>query len=183
MFRSIALMIMAVFAASPAAAAGSPFYGQPEKFGQWVSHTVPGAGYAYTDTRSGASFGYTCQGACSYYVHLLDQCEPDRRYDLALSSEGAQFKISAPCRVAGHWQYFVIDDPRVLGLIEGQSIAVSMLAGKKQSVPQTFPLDGAKQAIALARQQWMQSLAGGDQPPANGLDLPPPPIIMVQLPR
>jgi len=179
MFRTIALMIMAILAASPAAAAHSAFYGHPEMFGQWVSHTVPGAGYAYTDTRSGASFGYTCQGACNYYVHLLDHCEPGRRYDLVLSSEGAQFKTSAICRIADDWHYFVIDDPRVLGLIEGQSIAVSMLIGKKQSAPQTFPLEGAKQAIALARQQWIQSLAGGDQPPAHGLDLPPPPIIIV----
>jgi len=178
MFRTIALIMMAVFGVAPAAA-GPAALGPPEMFGRWVSHTMPGAGYAYTDTSSGASFGYTCQGSCSYYVHLRNRCEPGRRYDLALSSEGAQFKTSVICRIAEDWQYFVVDDPRVLGLIEGQNIAVSMLVGKKQSTPQTFPLEGAKEAIALARQRWMQSLAAGAQPPAHGLDLPPPPIVIV----
>ena len=93
MFRMIALMIMAVFAALPAAASAAA--SQKQTFGQWESFTDPGLWSAQTATDSGALFGLNCGEICVYYVRFRNPCVTGRKYDLVLSSQAGTRKTEA----------------------------------------------------------------------------------------
>jgi len=106
-------------------------------------------------------------------VHLRSPCTVGGAYDLVVSNQTERFRITATCRTAGDWRYFDIgNDP---GTGRGSTISIYLLAVGEEA-PETFSLEGAKDAIASARRQWMQSLASGHPLPAKDLKLPPPPI-------
>lgn len=154
----------------PPAASAEP---QVQRFGQWVNEATPDAWYAFTEAPSGASLGYTCRAGCGFYVHPRSPCMVGGAYDLVVSNQAERFRIRATCLTAGDWRYFDIgNDP---GTGRGSTISISLLAVGEET-PETFSLEGAKEAITSARRQWMQSLASGHPLPAKELKLPPPPI-------
>jgi len=169
MFRMIALMIMAVFAALPAAASAAA--SQKQTFGQWESFTDPGLWSAQTATDSGALFGLNCGEICVYYVRFRNPCVTGRKYDLVLSSQAGTRKTEAACTSDGHSQYLLIKDPGVDALMAGANIAVSLPAGGGRSQVSIFSLTGAKEALASVRQRWAQ------RPPRIDVVTPPPMIL------
>jgi len=162
-------MIMAVFAALPAAASAAA--SQKQTFGQWESFTDPGLWSAQTATDSGALFGLNCGEICVYYVRFRNPCVTGRKYDLVLSSQAGTRKTEAACTSDGHSQYLLIKDPGVDALMAGANIAVSLPAGGGRSQVSIFSLTGAKEALASVRQRWAQ------RPPRIDVVTPPPMIL------
>jgi len=175
MFRTIALMIMAVLAASPAVAATAA----PEAdqiFGQWRASADATSVLAYTQNESGAQFGFGCSdGRCFYYLYTRAGCVVDRQYDLLLSSQTAgdapQIHSAFPRAVCGAGEgddadlralYF--DGQNMPAVIAASVVAIAIPAEDSQFRVSKFSLEGASAAVTWARARYGQAPASGDAP-------------------
>jgi len=170
MFRTIALMIMAVSAASAAIA-------EPDQtFGQWRASADATSVLAYTQNESGAQFGFGCSdGRCFYYLYTRAGCVVDRQYDLLLSSQTAgdapQIHSAFPRAVCGAGEgddadlralYF--DGQNMPALIAASVVAIAIPAEDSQFRVSKFSLEGASAAVTWARARYGQTPASGDAP-------------------
>ena len=170
MFRMIALMIMAVFAASPAAAASSAPAPNHHIFGQWHAGIDATGIYAYTENESGAQFGLACiDGQCAYYLYTRAGCMLGQKYDLLLSNLAAGDPVKmyglTPRAICNRGNdanirmlYFVDRDMPLL--TAGSEIAIAVPGEDTQFRVSKFSLDGASAAIAWTVQAVM---SGGRQ--------------------
>ena len=176
MSKLIALMMMV--AAAPSRASDS------EVFGQWLTYTMPGVWYAYTQSESGDSFGLTCDETCNYYVHLRGPCPADRTYDVVVSSQFGSIPSRVTCYPDHEWRYLVFEDRRVETLIAGDAIAIRSPSEDLLAYGGTFSLDGANEAIAALAQQWTPPKttparnAPAHSSSAHSLLTAPPPVII-----
>ena len=175
MFRTIALMIMAVFAASAAVAATAA----PEAdqiFGHWRAGADATSVFAYTENESGALLGFVCSyGQCFYYLHTQAGCVVNREYDLLLSSQtaGGAPKIHSafPRAVCGigegddaDIQAFYFHEDGMPAVIAASVVAIAVPVEDSQFRVSKFSLEGASDAVAWARAKFGQAPASGFAP-------------------
>jgi len=141
MFRTIALMIMAVFAASA-------MPGQARIFGEWNTLDLSDP-QARTSNGAGSAFSFACLSKdCLYSVESRKPCTERQKFAAVVSSKAGRASLSLMCHIVDDHYILLAWNVDLRTMFVGDYIEFTIPAAGGVPEILRFSLDGANDAVS-----------------------------------